>query len=103
VADRRFLTDRFLRSLPPAKRRHRNDIWDTSIPGFGVRVYDAKDNDPARRGKAGKISFILYARFGGIPGAARHRHLRRNHAGGSATQGRGMALHDRPGHRPHRR
>jgi integrase len=61
---RRFLTDRFLRSLPPAKRRHIDDIWDTSIPGFGVRVYDAKDSDPTRRGKAGKINFMLYARFG---------------------------------------
>jgi hypothetical protein len=35
-----------------------------SIPGFGVRVYDAKDSDPTRRGKAGKINFMLYARFG---------------------------------------
>ena len=61
--NRRFLTDRFLRSLPPAKRRQRVEVWDTIVPGFGIRVYDIKDNDPARRGKAGKISFVLYARF----------------------------------------
>ena len=66
--DRRFLTDRFLRSLPPAKRRQRVEVWDTIVPGFGIRVYDTKDADPARRGKAGKITFILYARF--APGAA---------------------------------
>ncbi len=69
----RFLTDRFLRSLPPAKRRQRVEVWDTIVPGFGIRVYDAKDDDPARRGKAGKISFILYARFS--PGAAPARRI----------------------------
>jgi hypothetical protein len=68
VADRRFLTDRFLGSLPPAKRRHTIDIWDTSVPGFGVRVYDTKDADPMPRGKAARIGFQLYARFS--PGAS---------------------------------
>jgi hypothetical protein len=71
MPDRRFLTDRFLRSLPPAKRCHIDDIWDTNIPSLGVRVYDAKDSDPTRRGKAGKINFMLYARFGGVPGTTR--------------------------------
>jgi hypothetical protein len=33
-----------------------------------IRISDTKDVDPARRGKAGKITFILYARF--APGAA---------------------------------
>ena len=73
MADRRFLTDRFLRSLPPAKRRGRVDIWDTSIPGFGITVYDTKDSDPARRGKAGKIGFQLYARFS--PGSSPARRI----------------------------
>jgi hypothetical protein len=41
------------------------DIKDTVVPSFGVRVYDAKDLDPMRRGKALKINFTLYSRFGG--------------------------------------
>ena len=32
MADKRQLTDRFLRSLPPAKHGTRNDIWDTVVP-----------------------------------------------------------------------
>ena len=63
MPDRRFLTDRYLRSLPPAKRGHRAEVWDGRLPGFGIRVYDSRDTDPARRGKAGRIVFILYARF----------------------------------------
>jgi integrase len=43
-------------------------VFDARLPGFGVRISDTKDADPARRGKAGRISFILYARF--APGAA---------------------------------
>ena len=65
---RRLLTDRFLRSLPPAPRGQRVEVFDARLPGFGIRISDAKDADPARRGKAGKITFILYARF--APGAA---------------------------------
>ena len=66
--NRRLLTDRFLRSLPPAPRGKRVEVWDARLPGFGIRISDTKDADPARRGKAGKITFILYARF--APGAA---------------------------------
>ena len=69
MADKRFLTDRFLRALPPAPPRTRLDIWDAAITGFGVRVYD--DKDPMRRGKAGVIRFILYARFPSQPYPAR--------------------------------
>jgi integrase len=43
-------------------------VFDARLPCFGIRISDAKDADPARRGKAGKIAFILYARF--APGAA---------------------------------
>jgi Arm DNA-binding domain len=57
------LTDRFLRSLPPAKHGTRNDIWDTVVPTFGVCVYDSKDSDPARRGKAAKVAFFMFTRF----------------------------------------
>lgn len=71
MANRRFLTDRFLRSLPPAKRGCRIDIWDTSVPSFGVTIYDT--DDPARRGTAGKIGFQLYARFS--PGASPSRRI----------------------------
>lgn len=63
MADKRQLTDRFLRSLPPAKHGSRNDIWDTVVPTFGACVYDSKDSDPSRRGKAGRIAFVMYTRF----------------------------------------
>jgi len=68
MANRRLITDRFLRSLPPAPRGQRVEVFDARLPCFGIRISDAKDADPARRGKAGKITFILYARF--APGAA---------------------------------
>ena len=68
MAERRLLTDRFLKSVPPAPHGQRVEIFDSRVSGFGIRVGDIKDADPARRGKAGKIAFILYARF--APGAA---------------------------------
>lgn len=63
MTDRRMITDRFLRSLRPAPRGERIEAFDTRVPGFGIRVSDSKDADPARRGKAGRITFMLYARF----------------------------------------
>jgi len=63
LADRRLFTDRFLKSLRPAPKGTRVEIWDSRLAGFGVRVSDREDTDPARRGKAGKINFLLYARF----------------------------------------
>jgi integrase len=68
MADKRLLTDRYLKALPPAPRGQRDEVWDARLPGFGVRITDAVDADPARRRKAGKITFILRARFS--PGAA---------------------------------
>ena len=68
MADKRLLTDRFLRSLPPAPRGQRVEVFDARLPCFGIRISDAKDADPARRGKAGKITFVLRARF--LSGAA---------------------------------
>ena len=65
MADKRLLTDRYLRALAPAPRGERVEIWDSRVPGFGIRVSDTKDADPARRGKAGRVSFMLYARFAG--------------------------------------
>src|ERR1700730_2631679 len=67
MADKRLLTDRYLRALAPAPRGQRVELWDSRVPGFGVRISDIKDADPARRGKAGKISFVLYARFPSAP------------------------------------
>jgi hypothetical protein len=71
MADKRVLTDRFLRSLRPAPRGQRVEVYDARLSGFGIRVSDTKDEDPARRGKAGRITFVLYARF--TPGAAATR------------------------------
>src|SRR5882672_7646719 len=71
MAGKRLLTDRFLRSLPPAPRGQRVEVWDARLPGFGIRITDAKDADPARRGKAGKITFMLRARFPSGPAPTR--------------------------------
>jgi hypothetical protein len=68
-AEKRYLTDRTLKALPPAKQGKRYDLWDTKVPGFGCRVGD--DTDPSRPGKAGHISFVLYARFPGSPHPSR--------------------------------
>ncbi|HEY4981611.1 MAG TPA: integrase family protein [Pseudolabrys sp.] len=63
------IADRTLKALPPAKRGERYEVWDTRLPGFGVRVGD--DVDKARPGKAGRIAFILYTRFPGHAHPAR--------------------------------
>ena len=72
MADKKLITDRYLRALPPAPPGQRVEMFDTRIPGFGIRISDAKDTNWARRGKAGKITFILYARF---PSAAPTRRV----------------------------
>jgi hypothetical protein len=69
--NRRLLTDRFLRSLPPAPRGKRDEVWDSRVTGFGIRISDTKDADPARRGKAGKITFICYPVSSGAAPARR--------------------------------
>jgi integrase len=58
-----YFTDRWLKSLKPSAPGKRREIWDTNIPGFGVRINDEKDH--ARSGKAGRISFVLYSRYPG--------------------------------------
>lgn len=63
------IADRTLKALPPAKRGERYEVWDTRLPGFGVRVGD--DADKARPGKAGRIAFTLYTRFPGHAHPAR--------------------------------
>jgi hypothetical protein len=73
MADKRLLTDRYLRSLQPAPAGTRIEVWDSRVPGFGIRITDTGDTDPVRRGKAGRIAFVLYARF--APGAAPTRRV----------------------------
>jgi integrase len=63
VADKERITDRYLKSLRPAPAGKRIEVWDKTRPGFGIRVSDTVDADPARRGRAGRITFVLYARF----------------------------------------
>ena len=102
MADKRLLTDRLLKSLPPSPRGQRVEVFDSRVPGFGIRVSDIKDADPARRGKAGRISFVLFARFS--PGAAPTRRtigtLWRDHLGASTEHRRRVAQPDRQGDRP---
>ena len=64
-----YFTDRSLKALAPARKGKRYELWDTKIPGFGVRVND--ETDRARKGKAGRISFVLYTRFPGSPHPSR--------------------------------
>ena len=82
MADRKLITDRFLQIAATGTARPARRSFDARVPGFGIRISDTKDVDPARRGKAGKISFILYARFSAGSGTdpPRHRHLWRDHA-----------------------
>jgi integrase len=59
MADKVELTDRKLRNLKPALPGQRYEIADTHIGGLRVRIGDAENDD----GKAGAVSFVLYARF----------------------------------------
>ncbi|MFZ1187494.1 MAG: hypothetical protein WAO16_00605, partial [Pseudolabrys sp.] len=61
MSHNRYFTDRTLKALAPARKGGRYELWDTKIPGFGVRVGD--DPDRSRPGKAAQISFVLYTRF----------------------------------------
>jgi len=89
MADRRQITDRTLKALRPAPMGSRLETWDTREPGFGVRVSDRKDADPQRRGKAGKITFVLYGRF--TPGAPPTRRAICDYPGVSLEQARDTA------------
>jgi integrase len=40
LAEKRKLTDRYLKSLPPAEPGRRPIYWDSSLPGFCVRITD---------------------------------------------------------------
>src|SRR5262245_17338938 len=51
---KRRLTDRGLRALKPAKAGSHYDVWDTIVPGLGVRVSET-----------GRTTFVLATRFPG--------------------------------------
>jgi integrase len=53
------LTDRAIKSLPPAPTGKRRIVWDAFIPGLGVRVTDK-----------GVKSFVLVTRYPGSPNPA---------------------------------
>jgi len=38
-------------------------VFDTRTPRFERSHLDTEDTDPARRGKAGKITFVFFARI----------------------------------------
>jgi integrase len=59
------LTPKRLESLKPAPSGQRYEIADTHVGGLRVRVGDAvlRSTDRRRNGKAGRISFVLLARF----------------------------------------
>jgi len=47
-------------------------VFDTRIPRLlSVRICDTEDTDPARRGKAGKITFVFFARISPAAAPAR--------------------------------
>jgi integrase len=64
---KRRLTDRTLKSLDPAKAGQRYDVFDTDLPGFGVRVYDKVEPGS----KNPNMTFFLMTRFGGSANPAR--------------------------------
>jgi integrase len=51
---KRTLNDRIIRAAPPAAKGKRAEIWDTVVPGFGLRITDK-----------GQKTFVLAARFPG--------------------------------------
>ena len=90
MADKRQINGRYLRSLRPAPAGTRIEVWDTTaVPGFGIRIYDIEDTNPARRGKAGRIAFVLYTRF--TRGAAPTRRIIGNYGAITLEEARRIA------------
>jgi len=75
MAEKRYLTDRTLRALPPAGLHGatRYEVWDTKQPALGVRV--GAEADPARPGKARRIAFVYFARYPNNPKSPTRRVL----------------------------
>jgi integrase len=59
---KRRLTDRGLRALKPAKAGSHYDVWDTFVPGLGVRMSGT-----------GRKTFVLIARFPGSKNPTRRK------------------------------
>jgi hypothetical protein len=55
MADRRLITDRYLRALPPAPRGQRVEVFDPRLPGFGIRISDTVDAGTTRQGRAHQL------------------------------------------------
>src|SRR5262249_48055839 len=51
---KRTLNDRIIKSIKPAKSGKRVEVWDSLVPGLGLRVTDT-----------GAKSFVLVARYAG--------------------------------------
>ena len=49
MAERRLITDRSLKALAPGSVSKRVESFGTRVPGFGVRISDTEDSNPARR------------------------------------------------------
>lgn len=67
---RENLTDNRLKALKPAKHGERYVIMDAQVPSMGVRVTDKAPLNGSKL-KAGQVSFIYVARFGGAKQPAR--------------------------------
>jgi hypothetical protein len=61
MSDRRLITGRMLKSLRPAPQGRRIELWDARLSGLGIRVHDIEDADTGRRGRVGKVTFLLSA------------------------------------------
>jgi integrase len=70
MAEKKTLTERMLKALPPAAKGKRYDVMDTLVPGFGVRVTD-KGHTVGNRTLASHAAFILVARYPGSPNPTR--------------------------------
>ncbi|MGX5846936.1 tyrosine-type recombinase/integrase [Mesorhizobium sp. PL10] len=67
---RENLTDNRLKALKPAPTGQRYVIMDAQVPNMGVRVTDKAPANGSKL-KAGQVSFIYVARFGGAAQPAR--------------------------------
>jgi integrase len=65
---KKALTDKYIKGLKPAPLGRRVVVWDTVVPGFGVRVSDRAD----KAGKASGVSFIAMRRMPGKSTPIRH-------------------------------
>ena len=105
AAKRRLLTDRYLRSLPPARRGHRDEVFDAAFPASasGSATPRMSTRRGAARPDASPSSCTLGSHRVGT-GTAHHRRLWRGSmgAGRSPAHRRGMAFAGRAGYRPGR-